>query len=80
MRDADSPRRGRPLLCWVWGGMMMRILGYTRRYCYRECVQRRLVRGNGPHSRLSGRDLLGIYTLLENRLEEKAEAESGDSP
>lgn len=71
------------LICKVLeirGGMMMRILGYTRRYCYRECVQRRLVRGNGPHSRLSGRDLLGIYTLLENRLEEKAEAESGDSP
>ncbi len=64
----------------IKGGMMMRVFGYTRRYCYRECVQRRLVRGNGPHSRVSGRDLLGVYTLLENRLEEKEEKAAEDSP
>ncbi len=61
----------------IKGGFMMRTFGMTKRYCYRECVYQRLVGPNGPHSRVSGRDLLGVYTTLENILEERAE-EAGE--
>lgn len=53
----------------IKGGLVMRFTGYTPRYCYRECVARRLLKANGPHSGLTGRDLLGLYGALEQAQE-----------
>jgi hypothetical protein len=55
----------------IKGGLTMRLLGNSSRYAYKECVAKRLVKANGPHSAVSGRDLLGIAGRLEEELEKK---------
>jgi hypothetical protein len=63
------------LLCTtlgIEGGLTMRVIGTTPRYAYRECVYRGLVKPNGPHSAVSGRDLLSIAGRLEEELEKRA--------
>lgn len=57
----------------IEGGVTMRVIGTTPRYAYRECVCRGLVKANGPHSAVSGRDLLSIAGRLEEELEKRAE-------
>jgi len=52
----------------IKGGLMMRLLGNPSRYCYRECVSKGLVRAAGPHSSVSGRDLMSIANRMEEAL------------
>ncbi|MBI2901183.1 MAG: hypothetical protein HYY17_13445 [Planctomycetes bacterium] len=56
----------------IKGGLTMRVFGNSSRYCYRECVAKRLVQANGPHSAVSGRDLLSIAGRIEDELEKRA--------
>lgn len=53
------------------GGVMMNLTGSFRRYAYRECARLRLVKPAGPHSRVPGRDLIGISGRIEDHLEQK---------
>lgn len=55
----------------IQGGATMRVVGVTSRYAYRECAFRGLVKANGPHSAVSGRDLLSIAGRLEEELEKR---------
>lgn len=58
----------------IKGGLTMRVLGRTSRYCYRECAAKRLVAPNGPHSAVSGRDLLSIVGRIEEEMEKREAA------
>lgn len=55
----------------IKGGLVMRLFGNAPRTCYRECVSRSLVRANGPHSAVSGRDLLSLVGRVEEEQEKR---------
>ncbi len=52
----------------ISGGVMQWTTCDCRRYCYRECARLRLVKAGGPHSRVPGRDLIGMCGRIEDVL------------
>ena len=57
----------------ISGGLSMRIFGYTKRYCYRECVYLELMDPKGAHTRLRGVELIDVANRLEAWIEEREE-------
>lgn len=53
----------------VKGGLTVRIFGLSRRAAYRECVKAQIVTPSGPHSKVSGKALIGVCGRVEDLLD-----------